>query len=71
MATPFQRTNIATDPYSAVVLAIGPVGYWRLGESDGPTAGDGSGNGLNGAYHGNPTLGEPGAISAPPIRQLV
>jgi concanavalin A-like lectin/glucanase superfamily protein len=64
MATSFHRANIATDPYSAVVLAKGPVGYWRLGESAGPTAGDTSGNGFDGAYQGNPTLGEPGAISS-------
>ena len=35
MATSFHRANIATDPYSTVVLAKGPVGYWRLGESGG------------------------------------
>jgi hypothetical protein len=62
MATPFQSVNSATDPYSTVVLAKGPVGYWRLGESVGPTAADSSGDGFDGAYHGNPTLGEPGAI---------
>jgi hypothetical protein len=64
MATLFHRANIATDPYSAKVLAKGPAGYWRLDESSGPTAGDTSGHGVNGAYHGNPTLGEPGAISS-------
>jgi hypothetical protein len=63
MSTPFQGANIATDPYSAVVLAKGPVGYWRLGESGGPTASDNSGNGVDGVYHGNPTFGEPAAIS--------
>ena len=63
MSTPFQGANIATDPYSAVVLAKGPVGYWRLDEAGGPTAVDASGNGANGAYHGNPTFGDPGAIS--------
>jgi Concanavalin A-like lectin/glucanases superfamily len=63
MSTPFNMANFATDPYSATVLAKGPVGYWRLDESGGPTAGDASGNGVNGAYRGNPTFGEPGAIS--------
>jgi hypothetical protein len=62
MATRSQA-NIADDPYSAVVLAKGPVGYWRLDESGGPTAVDASGKGVNGAYHGNPTFGEPGAIA--------
>jgi hypothetical protein len=48
--------------YSNVVLAKGPVGYWRLGEAAGPTAVDASGFGNNGTYNGNPTLGQPGAI---------
>ncbi len=63
MATPFDRANIATDPYSAVVLAKGPVGYWRLGESGASTAADASGSGNDGAYFGNPIFGEPGAIA--------
>jgi hypothetical protein len=29
--------------YSSVVLAKGPIGYWRLGEAAGPTAVDASG----------------------------
>ncbi|HKE27211.1 MAG TPA: LamG domain-containing protein [Bryobacteraceae bacterium] len=63
MATTFHRSNSATDPYSTVVLAKGPVGYWRLGEADGPTAADTSGNGADGAYHGNPNFGELGALA--------
>ena len=63
MTAPFHQANIATDPYSTVVLAKGPVGYWRLGESRGPVAADTSGNGFDGAYQGNPNLGEPGAIA--------
>ncbi len=54
------------EPYSAVVLAKGPVGYWRLGEAAGPTANDSSGNGYDGTYNGNPTFGQPGAISDVP-----
>jgi hypothetical protein len=63
MATQFHGANIAADPYSTVVLAKGPVGYWRLGESGGPTAADTSGNAIEGTYHGNPAFGEPGAIA--------
>lgn len=63
MATPFHRATIATDPYSTVVLAKGPVGYWRLDESGGPTAADTSGYGADGAYLGNPNFGQPGAIA--------
>jgi len=63
LATSFRSSTLATDPYSTVVLAKGPVGYWRLGESGGPTAGDTSGNGNGGVYFGNPIFGQPGAIA--------
>ena len=52
--------------YSGLVLAKGPVGYWRLGEAAGPTAADASGNGYDGTYIGNPTFGQPGAIANDP-----
>ena len=48
--------------YSRVVLAKGPVGFWRLGQPVGPTAVDASGFGYHGRYNGNPTFGQPGAI---------
>jgi hypothetical protein len=48
--------------YRAAVLAKNPVAYWRLGEATGTTAVDETGNGHNGTYIGNPTLGQPGAI---------
>jgi hypothetical protein len=48
--------------YRAAVLAKNPVAYWRLGEAAGPTAVDETGNGHDGTYFGNPTLGQPGAI---------
>jgi hypothetical protein len=63
MATPFHRATTAADPYSTAVLAKGPVGYWRLGESAGPTAADTAGNGYDGAYFGSPNFGQPGAIA--------
>ena len=56
----------SSDSYSQVVLAKGPVGYWRLGEASGPTAFDSSGNGNGGTYYGNPSFGQPGAISNDP-----
>lgn len=37
--------------YKSEVLADVPSGYWRLGETDGTTAADSSGNGLDGTYH--------------------
>jgi hypothetical protein len=59
---PLVRTAKASDQYSGVVLAKGPVAYWRLGEASGPTAADASCNGYDGTYLGNPTFGQPGAI---------
>jgi hypothetical protein len=56
------RTVVASDRYSGVVLAKGPVGYWRLGEAAGPTAADDSGNFYDGTYNGTPTYGQRGAI---------
>jgi hypothetical protein len=54
------------DSYGQVVLAKGPVGYWRLGEAGGPAAFDSSGNGNGGTYFGNPSFGQPGAINNDP-----
>lgn len=59
------RTVHASDQYSQVVLAKGPVGYWRLGEAAGPDAADSTG-GNRGSYNGNPSFGQPGAISGDP-----
>jgi hypothetical protein len=54
------------DRYRAVVLAKGPVGYWRLGEVAGPTAFDSSASGSDGAYYGDVSFGQAGAISNDP-----
>jgi hypothetical protein len=59
-------TGDCGDSYSQVVLAKGPVGYWRLGEAGSPTAFDSSGNGNGGTYYGNPSFGQPGAINNDP-----
>jgi len=47
--------------YSQKVLAKHPVGYWRLGEANGPTAVDVSKQGHDGSYHGATVFGETGA----------
>ena len=39
----------------SAALDDGPVAFWRLGDSGGPTAADSSGNGYNGSYAGNVT----------------
>ena len=49
--------------YRSSVLADGPAGYWRLGESSGTTAADESGNGRSGSYVGGVTLGAPDALA--------
>jgi hypothetical protein len=50
--------------YSDTILADGPLGYWRLGESDpSQPAMDSSGNGYNGTYFGGVTPGAPGALA--------
>jgi len=47
--------------YAAVVLADGPVGYWRLGEKTGTAGADTSGHGSTLTYVSSPLLGRPGA----------
>lgn len=42
--------TVAPLSYSSTVLSDNPVGYWRLGDSSGPTATDSSGNGNDGTY---------------------
>lgn len=51
-------------PYDEVVLADGPVGYWRLGEASGAAvAVDASGNGRDGTYVGSTRVIADGAIA--------
>lgn len=47
----------APSGYSDVILADGPLGYWRLEESIGSTAVDISGNNLNGVYNSSTYVG--------------
>jgi hypothetical protein len=48
------------------VLADNPLGYWRLGEANGGTAADSSGNGRNGSYVNGVGLGVAGALFGDP-----
>jgi hypothetical protein len=50
-------------PYPDVVLADGPVGYWRLGEASGTVAADSSGNGWDATW-ANPLTATDGLIVA-------
>jgi Concanavalin A-like lectin/glucanases superfamily/Calcineurin-like phosphoesterase len=58
-ATPITHASAS---YSGVVLADGPVSYWRLGEQSGTTAFDSVTGSNNGTYNSGTTLGVPGAI---------
>lgn len=52
--------------YPGEVLADGPLAYWRLDDTSGTTAVDSSGNGNDGTYYGDFTLGQSGAIASDP-----
>jgi hypothetical protein len=63
-----QHENLKTVTVLAMLIValtgnLSPIGYWRLGESEGTTATDRSGNSLNGTYDGA-TLGVPGVIGS-------
>jgi len=52
----------ARDSYADMILALAPIGHWRLGEPSGTTADDETG--LNdGAYVGSPTLAQTGLLT--------
>jgi len=57
------------ESYESTVMADGPIAYWRLGESTGPSAIDATGHGHTGTFVGG-TLGVPGAIACDPDRAL-
>ena len=65
-----QSLSAPVSDYQKLVLAKNPVGYWRLGESQGTTAKDISGRGHQGRYHGTPRLGQPGALHGDPDASL-
>lgn len=54
----------ATDDstWDNAVMALNPLGYWKLDEASGPAAADSSGNGNAGTYNGGVTLAEPGPL---------
>lgn len=52
--------------YRATIMADGPIGYWRLGDSTAPTAKDEVTNGHDGIYSGGVVLGDPGALAGDP-----
>ena len=57
-------------PYAGTLLADGPAGYWRLGETSGTTATDVTGNTLNGTYVGGTTLGQTAGLNGDPDKAV-
>lgn len=51
-----REAQLDLEGYADMVIADGPLFYWRLGESSGTVAADASGNGRTGTYAGSPTL---------------
>lgn len=58
----FPGTSGSTQSYKDVVLADGPVAYWRLDETSGSTAADETGNGNTGTYVNSPDLDQLPAV---------
>ena len=57
-------TDASSSKYAAAVLKDGPIGYWRLDETNGTVARDLSGNGYDGTYgSAGFSLAAPGAIA--------
>jgi lysophospholipase L1-like esterase len=56
---------LAATAYESAVLALRPVGFWLLNETNGTIAFDSSGNGNNGAYLSMMGLGVPGVPNQP------
>jgi hypothetical protein len=59
-----------TKPYPEKVLASNPVGYWRLGETQGTQARDLTRAGRHGTLHGNVLLGQTGALLRDPDKAM-
>jgi hypothetical protein len=57
--------NGSVPAYSSAVLADGPAGYWRLGETSGTTAGDSAGPNP-GQYRNGATLAAPSLLTSDP-----
>jgi len=57
---PGQRLGLVARTYRQVVLEAEPEGYWPLGETDGTTVDDASGNGHTGTVRSGAQLGQPG-----------
>ena len=61
-STPTAQPIPGKDAYGAAVSASRPFAYYRLGETSGSVAADGSGNGHPGSIGSNVALGVPGIV---------
>ena len=61
--TPWISVAAISAGYRGQIVADAPVGYWRLGDMDGPIARADSGHGVDGAISGSVTHGLTGATS--------
>lgn len=67
MALAVAPSAMAGAQYSSTILADGPIGYWRLGESQTTAiATEATGSGRDGGYTRGVTSGVPGAIAGDP-----
>ncbi len=60
--------QVASAAYVNAVISDGPMAYWRLGESSGPTAYDATTPAYDGTYN-NIGLGAPGALPTEPANK--
>ena len=63
--TPLNGCEAAKKDYAATVISDAPVGYWRLGEANGPQAKDATGHSHDGSYVGT-HVAVAGAIACDP-----
>ena len=61
-AVPSFTTSAAAASLSDAILALNPVGYWKLNETSGTQATDYSGNARHGTYSGTPALASTGGF---------
>lgn len=62
--TELYQPYIPSGTYEEYVTSLSPIAWYKLDETSGTTASDSSGNGYNGIYNNNPTLGQNSLITS-------
>lgn len=57
---------MSAETFDALILALDPVGYWKLDETSGTVAQDSSGHARHGSWQGEPALSQGGYIMSRP-----